>query len=240
MPRYIEMFERVMGFLESKEIEAVFKRGAPLTEGVIASARERLPVPLPESLIEVFREVGDGFSFYWSDGKPVPPTPEQVRLELEISRLTNTPFWLPEMDDGKFSGAVVVSPLTELVAEHLKRMRWAIEYDSLYDFPYVKDRHLAQSTIQRMRSWFCFFDVGNGDRLCLDTATDPNCVVYDEHDWFDGGTGENGWMLGPTLPAFIDSWSQVCFQSPGWWKSVLTESGVDWDHEEFDGRFRLH
>jgi SMI1 / KNR4 family (SUKH-1) len=242
MVGYAEMFERVARFVESQGIKAQFERGGPLTDRAIVSARKQLPIPLPECLVELYRELGDGFSFRWSDGKLVPPAPEQQRIAAQIGELTGRPFEHPWIDGGKVFAVIEFSPLSELVAHHLERTRGAIEYDTDYEFSHVKDRQLAGKTAQWMKHWLGFHNEGNGDRFCIDTSTEPHSVVLDQHDWFDGATGANGTVLARTLPEFLEQWSRVCFQSPNslwWWPTVLTESGVNWDGEEFDQRFRL-
>lgn len=59
-----------------------------------------------------------------------------------------------------------------------------------------------------------FQDEDNGDGFCLDTALDHSPVVFDQHDWYDGGTGENGHHLADSLLQFYMDWAPVCFQIP--------------------------
>ena len=94
-----------------------------------------------------------------------------------------------------------------------------------------------------MRKWVTVFSDGEGDRICLDAGLDPPPVVFDQHDWFDAGSGANGHVLAPTLLDFLTAWSRVCFQLPRelWWPEVFNSDGpgVNWSSDEFDDRFRL-
>ena len=141
------------------------------------------------------------------------------------------------------SANVEIPPLLELVADHRHRQTYATEYDARYAYPHVKDPALARRTAERMRHWLGFHTEGNGDRFCVDTSLDPAPVVFDQHDWYDGGTGENGRRLADSLLQFFKDWAQVCFQSPRslWWPSVFKKdgAGIDWSSAEFREPFRL-
>jgi hypothetical protein len=59
--------------------------------------------------------------------------------------------------------------------------------------------------------WMPFYDEGNGEGFCLDTALEPALVVFEQQDWYDGGTCENGHRLTDSLLQFYTDWAQVCF-----------------------------
>ncbi len=83
---------------------------------------------------------------------------------------------------------------------------------------------------------------GNGDFISIDLNSDRfGMIIFDSHDWLDGGTGENGFLMAPDLLTFIERWGHVCFCPPKTlcWKSVLKNDGVDWDSDHFDAEFRL-
>jgi hypothetical protein len=114
--------------------------------------------------------------------------------------------------------------------------------DDEYDYRYTNDPALAKQTALRMRHWLEFHDEGNGDRFCFDMSTAGHPVVFDQHDWMDGGSGHNGHLLGESLLAFYTAWSRVCFQRPEglWWPSVFQkDGGINWTSKEFRKPFRL-
>ena len=133
--------------------------------------------------------------------------------------------------------------LADRVIESFDKLSWKFEWQEDPDVRFTKNPALAKQTALRMRKWMPFHDEGNGDGFCLDTAQDPAPVVFDEHDWMDGGTGENGHRLADSLLQFYTDWAQVCFQFPRslWWPTVLSKSGVgvDWSGAEFRDPFRL-
>lgn len=145
-------------------------------------------------------------------------------------------------EHGDASAAVSLPPLSDLAVPSLDKVNWRIEWSDTYDFRYTRDPTLAKQTAMRMRQWLPIFEEGNGDSMCVDTASDPAPVVFNRHDWFDGGTGENGHVLGDSLLGFLTAWSSVCFQGPGghWWPSVFRQTGgIDWSNAEFRDPFRL-
>jgi hypothetical protein len=165
-------------------------------------------------MAEFYAEVGDGMTFAWT-GKG---------------------------DDYPFAN-LQFPRHAEITIESLDKIKWRTEWNDSYDFRYTKDPKLAKRTALRMRKWLLFHDEGNGDGFGLDTAIDPPPVVFDKHDWYDGGTGENGHVLGRSLLEFYTSWASVCFQFPRslYWPSVFNTSGdgVNWASDEFREPFRL-
>lgn len=212
---YLKLFWRVAEHVERRRgVVVEFERGEPVTDEATASAVAASPtVPLPSALIEFYREVGDGMLFHWATGG----SDELVFANIEFP------------------------PLLELAEASDERRSRGVEFDDTYEYSGVKDRQLAKRTARRMRRWFTFHYEGNGDTFCLDTGVDPAPVVFHQHDWVDGGSGDNGRRMGQTLRAFMEEWSQVCFQFPSslWWPRVLTGSGVNWQSDAFDPRFRL-
>src|SRR5205085_1610516 len=101
-------------------------------------------------------------------------------------------------------------PLSQVSVGSPRRIRWRTEWDDSYDFRNTKNPALARRTALRMRKWLRFHDEGNRDHFAFDMGARGCPVVFDQHDWYDGGTGENGHRLGRSLLAFYREWSKVC------------------------------
>lgn len=211
---YLELFERVADHVRRQGVKVTFKRGKSLTASAIERARAKALIPIPTSMAEFYAEVGDGMVFAWT-------------AKGDQSSFANHEF--PKLKDR--------------VLESFDKLSWKTEWKDDYDFRYTKNPALAKQTALKMRKWMPFHDEGNSDGFCLDTALDPAPVVFDKHDWYDGGTGENGHRLADSLLQFYTDWAQVCFQSPRnlWWPRVLNKNGpgVDWSSAEFQESFRL-
>jgi hypothetical protein len=207
---YLKIFSRVAQFVRSRGVEVKFEMGKAVTARMVKAAQRKLPVRLPGSLIDFYREVGDGVEFRWIAA-------DRVFAVVEFR------------------------PLKELVSTYLYRRSYSVEYDEKYEYPHVTDRARAKLTATRMRHWIAFHFEGNGDEFALDTSVTPEPVVFDQHDWYDGGDGGNGMPMGCSLLQFMEDWSRVCFHFPSslWWPRVLTEAGVNWDSDEFDDKFRM-
>jgi hypothetical protein len=93
-----------------------------------------------------------------------------------------------------------------------------------------------------MWHWLPVIEVENADLICQDLS-DPCCpVIFNQHDWLDGGSGDNGHPLAPNWRAFLQAWGSVCFQFPRslWWPACFRPgSGVVWDGEQFREPFRI-
>lgn len=211
---YLEIFERVAGHVRRQGVNVRMKRGKPLTKPEILQISTQSLISIPTSMVEFYAEVGDGIEFRWR----------------------------AEGDWGPFAN--LESPrLKDRVSESNRRLNNRIEWEAEHDFRFTKNPTLARQTAIKMRKWMQFHEEGNGDSFCLDTASDAPPVVFNQHDWFDGGTGENGHRVADSLLQFYTEWAQVCFQSPSslWWPSVLKKNGggIDWSSAEFLESFRL-
>jgi len=104
-----------------------------------------------------------------------------------------------------------------------------------YKFPSVEDAKLAKQIYQRMKLWLPFQIEGEADCFCIDCDSPEGAVVYHQHDWYDGGSGENGHVLASSLGAFLQSWGRVCFASPAnlYWPSAFARKGVNWTSRYF-------
>jgi hypothetical protein len=175
-----------------------------------------MKVHLPAELREFYQEIGDGFVLFWQSD---PNDAEKPWGSLQVPTLSS----LAEMYSG-WRGLVLYTP----------------EKADQYGFPYTKDPTLARRTAARMWHWLPIIDEGNGDTICLDLG-DPGCpVVFDQHDWMDGGSGDNGHRLAPNLKAFLIDWGSVCFLHPIHWDWCFRPGGgVDWDGEPFRNPFRV-
>lgn len=210
---YLELFERVADYVRRRGLNLTFERGKRLSATAITRAQSRALIRIPSSMAEFYAEVGDGMFFAWR------------------AKGDDAPFARHEFPR-----------LADRTLESLDLLRWRIEWKDNYDFSHTKDPKLAKRTALKMRKWMPFHDEGNGDAFCLDTAIDPAPVVFDRHDWCDGGDGKNGHLLGRSLLEFYTDWSRVCFQMPHslWWPSVFKRlGGVNWSSKEFQEPFRL-
>lgn len=211
---YLELFDQVTHHVRSQGVTVTYKRGKPVASSTLERARAKSLIPIPDSMAEFYAEVGDGLEFGWT-------------AEGDRAPFANHQF----------------PKLAEVVIESLDQVRWKTEWDDNYDFRFTDNPVLAKKTALRMRKWKPFHDEGNGDVISLDTAFEQAPVVFDQHDWYDGGTGENGHQLANSLLQFYKDWAQVCFQFPSrlWWPSVFNKDGpgVDWNSAEFNEPFKL-
>jgi len=208
---YLELFKRVEDHLKRLDEPIRFRRGSRLRNNEISRICERSAIPIPASVVDLYAEVGNGFSFSWE------------------ARGEHAPFANLEFP-----------PLLELAAPTVYGIEWKNEWSETYDFHGTKNPQLAKETAIRMRKWLHLQDDGSGSTLCLDTALNPAPVLSNQHAWYNGGSGENGHVLGNSLLDFMASWSKVCFQWPRWWPTVFKKgSGVDWASAEFREPFLL-
>ena len=236
MTNYLVPFKRAKEHLGTLGITTEFRRGRPVTSTMLSTAAKRLGRPIPRSLATFYRQVGNGMSFSWQAGKPIPPTKKQLKAWSKLSVLLGADLPMPpEYDEAAFA-SFDIPPLGTVVKESVAHHR----YPEMTHFPHVKNERLARRTYAKMEWWIGIHDEGNGDRICIDTADAGEPIVFDQHDWFDGGTGANGTRMAANLQAFLDGWSSVCFQHPRslWWPKVLSRRGVSWrNKKEFERRF---
>jgi len=180
----------------------------------VDAAQKRLGFALPESYIEFITRLANGLELSWhADESPF--------ASFEMATLQSSIDGALGMRDWRFYDDAAARK---------------------YGFPYVDDSELAMVTNRLMHNWIPIHAEGNGDHFSINLNPDGfGAVIFDQHDWLDGGTGHNGYIMAADLPAFIESWSAVCFSRPRslWWKSVLYENGVNWGSNEFDDRFRV-
>lgn len=70
---YIGLFLTVSRYVGRRNIPIVFERGRPITTRDINAAKSKLSINLPGSLIELYRDVGNGMWFRWpSDDRKGP------------------------------------------------------------------------------------------------------------------------------------------------------------------------
>jgi hypothetical protein len=170
----------------------------------------------PPKLNQFRSQVGSGFGFRWRLGSRV--------------------------DDLRYGGFQLMGMFE--AASRLRLRKKDVLYTNKeaddYGFPYTNDPEVAKKTAARMWKFVPVIEFGNGDAISIDKA-DNDSVVFDQHDWMDGGTGDNGIKIGKTWDSFIEEWAIRCFQSPknGHWPSVISSDGIDWESEQFDQRFRI-
>jgi hypothetical protein len=98
-------------------------------------------IPIPQSLIDFYAEIGDGLEFGWS------------------SKGRNAPFANHE-----------ICKLDACAPKSIDDVSWITEWRDDYEFAHVEDSALAKKTALKMRKWLPFWGIGNGDCLCLDTS----------------------------------------------------------------------
>jgi cell wall assembly regulator SMI1 len=216
---YRSLFQRVQSHLESLQVKYSFYTGRSVIERWdIWAVQDTLKRPLPDDLRRFYLEVGNGLEFRWNAQS--------------------------EEDHSPFANLQIPS-LAELACRYLEWQESSLytpEKAEEYGFPYTKNPELAKRTAARMWDWLPVLQEGNGDQICIDLSISSNPVLFDQLDWMDGGTGDNGYFLAESWSAFLTRWASVCFQFPKslWWKTVLKpESGVCWEGDEFRAPFRI-
>ena len=206
--------DRVAVYLENLNVKLLCELSPKATQDDLNTAQEQAGLALPESYITFLTQFANG---------------------LELS-------WVCE---GAFSTTADVAPVESSIGGMLGMRDWRLYDDDAareYGFPYVDDPEQALETNRLMHNWIPFHAVGNGSNFSINLNNDGfGHVIFDQHDWLDGGTGYNGFMMSSDLPSFFESWASVCFSQPQSldWKSVIDDDGVKWDSSEFDDRLRL-
>jgi len=211
----LKAFERVRNHLSPMGIKLRCKLNPKATTRDVDNAHSRLGLALPQSYVEFVTQVANGFELSW--------------------RLKEGPFASFEM-----------ASLDASTDGMLGMREWRFYDDAAaaaYGFPYVDDSALAMKTNKLMHNWLPIHAEGNGDNFSINlNAGACGKLIFDQHDWLDGGTGNNGFVMSSDLPSFLESWANVCFSQPKglWWKSVIGSDGVTWNSNEFDNRFRIN
>ena len=212
---YRSLFDAVRRHVEAQGVACSVTAYAPPTPAKLAKAEREMGVRLPAELREFYRAAGDFFYLSW---------------KADADDL-NQPF-----------AGFQVPSLADLVGHYLDWRSYALytpERSEEYGFPHAKDPALAKRTAARMWHWLPVMTDAGGDQICIDLG-DPSCpVVFDQHDWWEGG---NGHVLASNWAAFVAGWGSVCFQEPrrSYWPLCFREGGgVAWDGDEFREPFRL-
>jgi cell wall assembly regulator SMI1 len=209
------VIDRVSKYLAKFGVRLGYSLNPTADQAAIEAAQERMGLPLPSSYIEFVTQFANGLSLSWSTDDGVCAAFNMEDVETSVNGALS-------MRDWRF---------------------YSEEAARKYGFPYVDDSNLALVTNRLMHNWIPLHAEGNGDNLSLNLNRDGfGNVVFDDHSWLDGGTGANGDLMATDLPTFFQQWGEVCFCQPKslWWKSVLTDAGVNWESEQFDDRFRLN
>jgi cell wall assembly regulator SMI1 len=215
---YKRLFDTVRRHVERLGVRCEVGAGKAATEKSVTKVEAKLGLRLPADFREFFQTVGDGFLFRWQANS----------------------------DDCKAPYASLLIPTLKYLASMYTGWRqmalYSPEKAEQYGFPYTEDPALAKRTAARMWHWLPVMEEGNGDQICFDLS-DPSCpVIFDRHDWFDGGTGDNGHLLAPSWREFLAGWGSVCFQFPRslYWPSCFRAGGgVGWDGDQFSDPFRI-
>ena len=208
---------RARQHVENQGLPVTLHYGPELTSAQFEELLSRAgDPPIPQSVIDVYSEIGDGFHFEWQE----PDAHE------------------PPFDDDVHDGKLEFPTLATLVE---RRSDFANAWWASEDFAKSGYRNpdLAQEQANRMVNWTWFVDEGNGDKLCIDFATEE--VVYFDHTGICDNIGENGTVMASDLREFLIGWSSVCFAGPGgqFWPDAFTDDGIDWGPEYFGDRYQV-
>jgi cell wall assembly regulator SMI1 len=210
-----EIFNQIADHLNKHGIPTTFEIGAKCSEAELIKIESEMGLKIPADLRKIYLECGNGASFRWQECEDDDKCEKFVLLEI---------------------------PNLESLNDQIKNWRekrfwsWTAE-----DYSIVTDPSLAKLTVQRMKTWLPILEEGNGDKFCVETANGGCAIVFHQHDWNDGGTGNNGPKIADSFTDFLQQWSKACFQLPSslWWPSVITNCGIDWASEKFDKRYFL-
>ncbi|MBX3416052.1 MAG: SMI1/KNR4 family protein [Pirellulaceae bacterium] len=206
--------DRVANHLAIRNVTLACTLKSRASSDDVREAENRLGLALPESYVDFVMSFADGFVVSWF------------------------------IEDGPF-GFAEMTTMSSSIDGILGMREWRIFDDDSarkYGFPYVDDSELALVTNKLMRNWIPFHAEANGDYFSIDlNSNGSGRVIFDKHDWLDGGTGHNGFLMADNLFSFFNSWGNICFSQPKtlWWPSVIVEDRVDWLSDEFDDEFRL-
>ncbi len=213
-----DLFGRVRARLDELGVQATFGTGRPVIEcWDVWEVQDTIGRSIPDTLRLFYLEMGDGLTFRWQ----APGEDENGPFaKLEIPSLRSLGWAYHAWRD-----VVLYTP----------------EKAESYGFPHTEDPALAKRTAGRMWDWIPVLAEGNGDTICIDLGSPSAPVIFHKHDWLDGGTGDNGFLMAESWGAFLSGWAGVCFQRPRsmFWASALGPSGVEWGGEQFREPFRL-
>lgn len=208
------MLDSVAKHLATMGIKLRYKLNPTVATRDIEEAQAKLGLELPDSYTAFITRFANGFDLSWRAKRGPSASFEMSSLQSSCEGLLGMRDWRVYDEAGARE----------------------------YGFPFVDDSELALHTNRRMRNWLPVHAVGNGDFFSID-LNPGGCgkLIFDQHDWLDGGTGNNGCVMSEDLPSFLESWAGVCFSQPRslWWMSVIGSSGVTWGSDEFDDRFRV-
>lgn len=216
---YKRLFEQVRTRLDSLGVNYSFYAARPVLEcWDIWGAQYDMKRMLPKELCKFYLDMGDGLSFRWES------EPENGALVFANLQMPSLESLVRQYFDWR--NCVCYSP--ENAAE--------------YGFPHTANPQLAIRTAARMWDWLPILYQGNGDQICIDLSEQSCPVIFHKHDWMDGGSGENGFLLAENWNAFVTGWAGVCFQWPKslfWDSELIPAKGVNWEGAEFLAPFRI-
>lgn len=215
---YKELISTVQRHVKALGCVCEVEAGGHITDNAISKAESRMKIRFPVELRQFYLEVGDGLSLRWKGDSDDPKAPFANLSVPSLANLAST-----------YLSWQQISLYTPAKAKK-------------YGFPHTKDPALAMQTAAKMWHWMPVIEEGNGDMISFDLS-DPSCpVIFDQHDWFDGGSGDNGHQLSTGWQEFLTGWGSVCFQFPKslYWPTCFRPGqGVAWDSNGFCEPFRI-
>lgn len=205
------MLDRVRRHLSALGIELQEQRNAPASQFDLSVAESEIGAALPSDVRTLYLEFANGFLVQWA---------------LD-----------DDFDDADEWGCFELPSLAKLVEfRQPYRNFWMASCDRS-TLRAVPDQKALEKTIADMQHWLPFWEEACGDQFCVDLRDGK--IVFNEHDWFDGGDGTNGHVVAATFFEFVTKWSSVCFTCPlgSYWPDAFTENGIGWSSEHFNERY---
>lgn len=209
LPDFDEFLRPVKEHLRTLGIGYEQRVTLPLVESWFEEAEQQIGFSLPSTIKDLYRAWGDGAVFQWESDDSL------------IGSIDVCLKW-PSLFE-----------LAEARRPYLNSWMYSCDF---VDF-HVQSPIVARNSAARMMAFLPLFVEPNGDAICLDCTTEQ--IVLDQHDWFDHGSGENGFLMANNLEEFLDGWKSVCFTIPksGYWRSALNAAGVSWTSDCFPEQF---
>lgn len=200
-----EALSLVRDHLRALGIQPLEERKPPASQVELSAAETAIRAELPDEMRQLYLAYANGLSFRWASAE--------------------------DFDDADAFGAFELPDLPSLVRGcKTHRDFWTA---APLDLSKYRNPETTRNTMADMQYWLPFWEEGNGDEFCMDLR--DGRIVFNEHDWFDGGDGTNGHLLASNFRELITNWSRVCFAAPMslYWPDAFSADGIDWSSKHF-------